>query len=75
MGLDAQKRSVEMHEERDVENTVRIQIEVLDSVVPEQALEEVTGGQCQSTLRELGEHRDLVWILLHWIWISRGGAS
>jgi hypothetical protein len=35
MRLDVQKRFVEMHEDGDVENAVGIQIEVLDSVVPE----------------------------------------
>jgi hypothetical protein len=33
-----------MDEDGDVENTVGVQIEVLDAVVPEHALEEVTGG-------------------------------
>jgi hypothetical protein len=70
MGLDTHKRLTEMHEDGDVENNIGIQIEVLDAIVPEHALEKVTSGQCQSTLRESGEHGDLVRILLHWIQVA-----
>jgi hypothetical protein len=45
MELDSQKCLTEKHEDRDVENTIGIQIEVLDVVVPKHALEEVIGGQ------------------------------
>jgi hypothetical protein len=45
MGLDTHKRLTEMHEDGYVENTVGIHIEVLDVLVPEHALEEVTSGR------------------------------
>jgi hypothetical protein len=67
MGLDTHTRLTKMNEDGDLENTVGIQIEELDVVVPEHALEEVTGGQRQSMLYESDEHADLVRILLHWI--------
>jgi hypothetical protein len=44
MGLDSQKCLAEVHKDGDVENTIGIQIKVLDAIVPEQTLEEVTGG-------------------------------
>jgi hypothetical protein len=57
-----------------MENTVGIQIQVLDVVVPEKTFEEITGGERQSTLRKAGKHRNLIWILLHWIRVTSGGA-
>jgi hypothetical protein len=45
MGLDTRKHLAEMDEDRDVENAVGIQTKVLDAIVPEHALEEVTRGQ------------------------------
>jgi hypothetical protein len=74
VGIDTHKRLAEMDEDGDVENAIGVQIEELDVVVPEHALEEVTGGQCQSTLHEPGEHGDLVHVFLHWIQIAGGGA-
>jgi hypothetical protein len=73
-GLDTHKRLAEMDKDGDVENTIGIQIEVLIVIVLEHAFKEVIGGQCQSTLHELGEHGDLVRILLHWMRVTRGGA-
>jgi hypothetical protein len=52
---------------------VRVQIEVLNSVVPEEALEEITSRKRKSALHETREHGDLVFSLLHWVWISGGG--
>jgi hypothetical protein len=56
MGLDTHKRLTEVYKDGDVENTVGIQIQVLDVVVPERTFEEITGGERQSMLRESGEH-------------------
>jgi hypothetical protein len=61
--------------DRDVENTIGIQIQVLDVVVPEKTFEEITGGECQSTLRKTGKHRNLIEILLYRIRVPSGGAS
>jgi hypothetical protein len=58
VGLDTYKRLIETDEDGDLENTIGIQVEVLDAILPEHALEEVTGAQRQSTLHELGEHGD-----------------
>jgi hypothetical protein len=74
MGLDSHKRLTEVYKYGDVENTVGIQIQVLDVVVPEKTFEEVTGGQRKSTLRESGGHRNLIWIFLHQTRVARGGA-
>jgi hypothetical protein len=64
-----------MDKDGDVENVIRVPIDVLDVVVPEHALEEITGGKSQSTLHEPGEHWDFVRVLLHCIWIAGGSAS
>jgi hypothetical protein len=45
VGLDTDQFLTEMDKDGDVENTVGIQIEVLDVLVPKHALEEVAGGQ------------------------------
>jgi hypothetical protein len=41
MGLDPQKRFKEVDEDGGVENTVGVEVEVLDAVVPHESLEEV----------------------------------
>jgi hypothetical protein len=41
MGLDPQKRLAEMDEDGGMENTVGVEVEVLDAVVPHEPLEEV----------------------------------
>jgi hypothetical protein len=43
MGLDPQESFAEMHEDGGVEDTVGVEVEVLDAVVPQQPLEEVAG--------------------------------
>jgi hypothetical protein len=41
MGLDPQKSFTEMNEEGSVENTIGVEVEVLDSVLPHEPLEEI----------------------------------
>jgi hypothetical protein len=41
MGLDPQKGFAEMYEDNSVEDTVGVEVEVLDTVVPHEPLEEV----------------------------------
>jgi hypothetical protein len=41
MGLDPQKGFAEMYEDSGVEDTVGVEVEVLDAVVPHEPLEEV----------------------------------
>jgi hypothetical protein len=62
-----------MNKDGGVENTVGVEVEVLDVVVPHEPLEEVAHRERQPALRESREHRDLVFILLHRIWIPGGG--
>jgi hypothetical protein len=57
-----------------MENAVRVDIEVLNSIVPEEAFEEIAGRKRESALREAREHPDLVFIFLHWVRISGGGS-
>jgi hypothetical protein len=49
-----------MDEDRGMENAVRVQIEVLNSVVPEEALEEITSWKREPTLHEMRKHQDFV---------------
>jgi hypothetical protein len=49
-----------MDENCGMENAVRVEIEVLNFVVPEEAFEEVAGRKRKTALREAREHRDLV---------------
>jgi hypothetical protein len=65
MGLDPQEGFAKMYKDGGVKDTVGVEVEVLDAVVPQQPLEEVAGWERQSALREPGEHRDLVRVLLH----------
>jgi hypothetical protein len=60
VGLDPQECFTKMDKDRGMENTVRVDIEVLNSVVPEEAFEEVAGRKRESALCEAREHRDLV---------------
>jgi hypothetical protein len=46
VGLDPHKRLAEMYEDGDMKNTIGIQVQVLDIVVLQQPLEEITGGEC-----------------------------
>jgi hypothetical protein len=63
-----------MDEDRSVENAVGVEIEVLDTVILQKPLEEVACWESQPALHESREHWDLIWILLHRVWISRGGT-
>jgi hypothetical protein len=63
-----------MYEDRYVEDTIGIKIQVLDVVVPEKTFEEIIGRECQSALHESGEHWNLIRILLHWIRVASGGT-
>jgi hypothetical protein len=74
VGLDIHERFAEMHKDRDVEDVVGVEIQVLNVVVLKQCLEEFTSGECLSTLHELGEHWDFVRVLIHWVRINGGGA-
>jgi hypothetical protein len=64
MGLDPQKSFAKMHEDGSVENTVGIEVEVLDAVVPHESLEEIARRERKPALRKSREHRDLIFILL-----------
>jgi hypothetical protein len=59
MGLDPQESFAEVHEDGGVEDTVGVEVEVLDVVVPQQPLEEVAGRKRQS-LDFFGPDSDLV---------------
>jgi hypothetical protein len=74
VGLDSHKCLTELYKDRDVKDTIGIKIQVLDVVVPEKTFEEITGGECESTLHESGEHWNLIWILLRGIRVASGGA-
>jgi hypothetical protein len=50
-----------MDKDGDMEDVIGVEIQVLNNVVPEHSFEEFTGGECQSTLHEPGEHRDFIW--------------
>jgi hypothetical protein len=63
-----------MDEDCGMENTVGVEVDVLNSVVPEEAFEEVAGRKSESALREAREHRDLVFSFLHWVRIPGGGS-
>jgi hypothetical protein len=74
VGLDTHKCLAEVDKDGDVENAIRVEIEVLNTIVPEHALEKIAGVQRQSTLHEPGKHWDLIRVLLHQIRIAGGGA-
>jgi hypothetical protein len=60
VGLDPHEGFAEVNEDGDMKNPIRVQVQVLDTVVLEETLEEVARRECQSALHEPGEHRDLV---------------
>jgi hypothetical protein len=70
--LDSHERFAEMDKDRGVEDTIRVEVEVLDPIVPEHPLEEVARREGKSTLHKSRKHWDLVRILLHQIQISSG---
>jgi hypothetical protein len=46
VGLDSHECFTEVHEDRDVKNTIGVQVQVLDAVVLEKPLEEIAGREC-----------------------------
>jgi hypothetical protein len=46
VGLDSHKCFAEVYEDGDVENTIGVQVQVLDTVVLEETLEEIAGREC-----------------------------
>jgi hypothetical protein len=70
--LDPHEGFREMYKDGGVEDTVHIQMDVLDVVEVKRPTEELTGEELQSALDEAGEHQDLVWILRHRVGISGG---
>jgi hypothetical protein len=74
VGFDPQEGFTKVNEDRGVEDTVGVEVEVLDAVVLQEPLEEIARWERQPSLREPREHGDLIWILLHGIRISRGGT-
>jgi hypothetical protein len=46
VGLDSHECFAEVHEYRDMENTIGVQVQVLDTVVLEETLEEIAGREC-----------------------------
>jgi hypothetical protein len=74
VGFDPQESFAKMDEDGGVKDTIGVYIEVLNTVVLQESLEEVARWESQPTLHEPREHRDVIRILLHWVWISRGGA-
>jgi hypothetical protein len=46
VGLDSQECFAKVYEDGDVENTIGVQVQVLDTVVLEETLEEITGLEC-----------------------------
>jgi hypothetical protein len=46
VGLDSHECFAEVHEDRDMENTFRVQVQVLNTVVLEKTLEEIRGQEC-----------------------------
>jgi hypothetical protein len=74
MGFDLNKCLTEVYEGGDVEDTVGVEVMVLDVVAYEHPLEEVAGWQCKSTLHEQREHRNHIRGFLHRVRIASGGA-
>jgi hypothetical protein len=74
VGFDPQESFAKMDEDGGVEDTIGVEIEVLNTVVLQEPLEEVARWESQPALHEPREHRDLIRIFLHRIWISRGGS-
>jgi hypothetical protein len=74
MGLDPQKSFAEVYEDGSMENTIGVEVEVVDVVVPHEPLEEVAHREGESALCEAREHWDLIFILLHRVRIPDGGS-
>jgi hypothetical protein len=74
VGLDPQECFTEVDEDRYMEDSIGVQVEVLDTVIAEKTFEEVARRKSQPALYESGEHRDLVGVLLHRIRIPGGGT-
>jgi hypothetical protein len=74
VGFDPQEDFTEVDKDGGVEDTVGVEVEVLDAVVLQKPLEEIARRERQPAFRESREHGDLVWVFLHGIRISRGGA-
>jgi hypothetical protein len=64
-GLDPQESFAKMDEDGGVEDTIGVEIEVLNTVVLQEPLEEVARWESQPALHEPREHRDLMQIFLH----------
>jgi hypothetical protein len=60
VGLDSHKCLTKVYEDRYVEDTFGIKIQVLNVVIPQETFEEITGRECQSALHESGEHWNLI---------------
>jgi hypothetical protein len=58
--INPHKRFKEVDKDKDAEDSIRIEIDVLDVVVPQHPLEKIACGECESVLHEPREHRDLV---------------
>jgi hypothetical protein len=74
VGLDPQESFTKMYEDEVVEDTVGVEIEILNTAILQEPLEEVARREKLLTLHEPREHRDLIRILLHGVRISRSGA-
>jgi hypothetical protein len=74
VGLDPQEGFAEENEDRSVEDTVGVEVDVLDVIVLKKPLEEIACRERQPSLCESREHGDLIWVLLHGIRISRSGT-
>jgi hypothetical protein len=46
VGLDPHECLAEMYEDGDVKNNIGVQVQVLDTVVLKQPIEEITGQEC-----------------------------
>jgi hypothetical protein len=57
VGLDAQESFAKMNEDGGMEDTIGVEIEVLDTVVLQEPLEEVARRESQPALHEPREHR------------------
>jgi hypothetical protein len=75
VGLDPQECFVEVDEDRYMEDSIWVQVEVLDTIIVEKTFEEVARWESQPALHESHEHRDLVGVLLHRVRVSRGGEG
>jgi hypothetical protein len=73
-GFDPQKCFAEVYKDRYVEDAIRVQVKVLNTVAVEKTFEEVARWESQPALHETREHWDLIGVLLHRARISRGGA-